>query len=129
MAHKGLDCLRCSGPRIRRLEVLGKSGKLRKLYWCLDCEYQFSATVGTVFHDSHLPLSVWFTAIRMTVSTPTLATARIFQRDFGITYESAWNLKQRIQTILSEEGDFAQVLLSSLQPNESGGGASTDLSI
>ena len=29
---------------------------------CLEktCRYQFAATTGTIFHDTHLPLQKWF---------------------------------------------------------------------
>ena len=45
----------------------GKSGKTRQICQCLDrdCKYQFSATTGTIFHDSHLPLSKWYEAMRL----------------------------------------------------------------
>ena len=31
----------------------------------LSCKLQFSATAGTLFHDSHLPLTKWFAAISL----------------------------------------------------------------
>jgi len=40
---------------------------LRRLYQCKDCGYQFSATNGTVFHDSHLSLVKWFMAVGLIV--------------------------------------------------------------
>src|ERR1017187_9311600 len=32
---------------------------------CASCKFQFSATTGTLFHDSHLPLTKWFAAISL----------------------------------------------------------------
>src|SRR5262245_49356656 len=59
----GFCCIRCSGVRVRQAKTLGKTGKVRHLYLCRDCRYQYSVTTGTIFHNSHLPLTKWFLAI------------------------------------------------------------------
>ncbi len=78
----GLCCLKCgimeriskfttnATTRIRK----NKAGETRtvvvpsrRLYQCKDCGYQFSATTGTVFHDSHLSLIKWFMAVGLIV--------------------------------------------------------------
>jgi hypothetical protein len=33
---------------------------MRYLYECVPCAYQYSVTVGTIFHDSHMPLRNWY---------------------------------------------------------------------
>src|SRR2546425_2321170 len=33
------------------------------LYKCRECRKQFTVTVGTVFEDSHIPISKWLMAI------------------------------------------------------------------
>jgi hypothetical protein len=50
-------------PDVSRFQARGKTGKVRKLYQCLSCRRQFSATGGTIFHDSHRPLTDWLLAI------------------------------------------------------------------
>src|ERR1700674_620942 len=57
---KGLRCVRCGGNKSRRM---GGEAAGRYLYWCPACRYQYSVTVGTIFHDSHIPLIKWFLAI------------------------------------------------------------------
>src|SRR6266567_2379912 len=72
---EGVTCLVCRSDRISKFSTKGgdrtrtdtKTGKTktvsypgRFLYQCLACRYQFSATVGTVFADTHLPLQKWF---------------------------------------------------------------------
>ena len=52
----GPTCVKCGSPRVMKFKALGKTKKLRQLYECKDCHYQYSVTAGTVFHDSHLPL-------------------------------------------------------------------------
>ena len=49
----GVECLRCESAKVN-----GPSK--RHLYECSECGYQFSVKVGTVFNDSHLPLTKWF---------------------------------------------------------------------
>ena len=53
----GVRCVKCNGTRISEFDTTGKTGKPRHLYECMDCKYQFSVTVGTVFHNSHVPLN------------------------------------------------------------------------
>ena len=52
----GVECIRCDSKRIARL-------KNRTQYQCNSCRYHFSVTAGSIFHDSHLPLTKWFAAI------------------------------------------------------------------
>src|SRR5260370_17668773 len=60
-----IRCLRCGADRISRVERKspGKN-KRNRLYSCLEptCNYQFSPTTGTIFHDSHMPLTKYLTA-------------------------------------------------------------------
>ena len=51
----GAVCPSCQSTKIYRLEN-------RPLLLCASCKYQFSVTVGTIFHDTHLPLENWFVA-------------------------------------------------------------------
>src|SRR5579863_1826065 len=49
----------------RKQKVVTVKVPSRSLYECRSCGYQFSATTGTVFHDSHLPIETWFQAVAM----------------------------------------------------------------
>src|SRR5258708_3262031 len=49
----GVRCLKCNGDNVAPVAD-------RKVYVCYSCDYQFSVTVGTIFHDTHLPLTKWF---------------------------------------------------------------------
>src|SRR5579863_7546363 len=69
---EGVKCLSCESLRITRITAKGKlnkkSGKRshdRELYQCNECRFQFTATTGTVYHDTHLPLCKWFLAIAL----------------------------------------------------------------
>ena len=52
---EGVRCPRCSMDATE-LETE------KTLYYCKQCDYQFSVTAGTIFNDSHLPLTKWFMA-------------------------------------------------------------------
>ena len=94
---EGLRCIRCGKDRVHRLEAEGKTGKERHLYWCVDCRYQYSVTVGTIFHDSHLPLTKWFLAICMMGSAQNGISPKQLQRELNITYRTAWYMSRRIR--------------------------------
>jgi transposase-like protein len=49
-----ISCPRCEKPATAIAN--------RFQYDCDGCHYQFSATSGTIFHDTHLPLMKWFLA-------------------------------------------------------------------
>ncbi|MBZ5667778.1 MAG: transposase [Acidobacteriia bacterium] len=55
----GVCCPACGNQKISRTHAKGRLGKVRLLYQRTQkaCRYQFSTTTGTIFHDSHLPLS------------------------------------------------------------------------
>src|SRR6266581_7483349 len=59
----GPRCPKCITPTdVSRFRAIGKTGKVRRLYQCGACRCQFSATAGTLFHDSHRPLTDWLLA-------------------------------------------------------------------
>ena len=96
----GVYCIRCRRARIRKITSKDKTGFQRRLYWCADCQYNFSVTVGTVFHNSHIPLSKWFRALQLMCSQEGGVPALRLARELEITYETAWSLARRIRAAL-----------------------------
>src|SRR5260370_2087399 len=79
----------------------------RSLYECKVCGYQFSATTGTVFHDSHLPLEKWFEAVAMILEAKKGMSALQVCRHLGVpkeNYKSIWYLCHRIPEATKETG-------------------------
>ncbi len=105
---KVLACIRCGGQRTFEFERQGKRGNIRHLYECLDCRYQFSPTTGTIFHNSHLPLTKWFLAIQRICSANKEVAAKQLQRELRVTYETAWNMVRRIRTTMLADDEFRQ---------------------
>jgi len=92
----GPECPRCKTRNVVRLSTN------IKLLWCADCDYQFSVTVGTVFNDSHLPLSKWFIAVLLLVEARKGFSANQMKRTLGVSYKTAWYLCHRIRAAMKE---------------------------
>jgi transposase-like protein len=88
-------------PRCKTLEVVRLTTNT-KLIWCAACDYQFSVTVGTVFNDSHLPLSKWFMAVVLLVEARKGFSANQMKRTLGVSYKTAWYLCHRIRAAMKE---------------------------
>jgi transposase-like protein len=68
-----------------------------------DCREQFSPTSGTIFHDTHLPLIVWFHAVTIMLNAKKGISAMQLKRELGIGgYKTAWYLNHRIREVMQE---------------------------
>lgn len=101
----GLTCLKCGSVRISRINPKDKRGKTRRLYQCLEkeCHYQFTATTGTIFHDTHLPLQKWFLALALICESKKGMSANQLKRALGVQYRTAWYLCHRIRKAMEQE--------------------------
>jgi len=86
----GVCCLRCGNVSVSKLAK-------RHQYECNGCRYQFSATAGSVFHDSHLPLWKWFLATYLVCEGKKGISAHQLHRTIGVSYKTAWYLCHRIR--------------------------------
>jgi transposase-like protein len=92
---QGVTCPRCKGTTISRIIK-------RNQYDCDTCRYQFSVTAGTIFNDSHLPLSKWFIAVFLLVEARKGFSANQMKRTLGVSYKTAWYLCHRIRAAMKE---------------------------
>jgi transposase-like protein len=100
---KGVRCLACETERVSRVKSVGKTGKARRgLFVCLECDYQFTATSNTLFHDSHLPLRKWFMAIALICEAKKGLSALQLSRHLGVQHKTAWYLNHRIREAMQE---------------------------
>ena len=88
-------------------EKKGKNQRTR-IYQCLEkeCGKQFSATSGTIFNDSHLPLTKWFMAIALICEAKKGMSAKQLERHLGVTYRTAWYMAHRIREAMQDGGDL-----------------------
>ena len=98
----GIRCVKCDSDRISRITSSGKTGKIRRLLECMACGNQFTATSGTLFHDSHLPLQKWFMAMALMCEAKKGISALQISRHIGVTHKTAWYLCHRIRKAMEE---------------------------
>jgi transposase-like protein len=107
---QGVRCPRCDGDKVRRIQSKtyyrtgpkkGQERGTRDQYDC-SCGYQFSVRVGTVFHDSHLPLWKWFLAAYLMIESKKGMSANQLKHTLDVTYETAWFLCHRIRSAMTE---------------------------
>lgn len=99
---EGVRCPKCGYARISRFQTNGKTGKVRQLYQCLSCRYQFSVRTGTIFHDSHLPLQKWFTAMALVGESGGTISATQLRQALGVQYKTAWQLAHRLKETMQQ---------------------------
>src|SRR5713101_9408874 len=81
-----------------------KDTHVRKGVWkCGGCRQQFTVTVGTIFADSHIPLSKWLLAYHLLCASKKGMSAHQLHRMLKVTYRSAWFMAHRIRYTMSQE--------------------------
>jgi transposase-like protein len=101
----GVRCIRCKSSQVRRLSVPDKKKRIREIVECKSCAYQFSVTAGTIFHDSHLPLTKWFLVVALMCESKKGISAHQIHRSLKINYRTAWYLCHRIRKAM-ENGEL-----------------------
>ena len=86
----GWACPRCSGT---------EAWQVRRDRWrCGKCRYEMSITAGTIFQDSHLPLTIWFRAMWQVTSQKNGISALGLQRVLGLgSYKTAWAMLHKLR--------------------------------
>ena len=104
---RGLCCIHCGVMNVSKItrEAKGKNRR-KRIYQCLEegCRKQFSATSGTIFNETHLPLQKWFTAIALICEAKKGISACQLQRHLGVNYRTAWHLGHRIREAMQDGG-------------------------
>lgn len=91
----GVRCARCNSVKISRIYK-------RNQFACDSCQYHFSVTSGTIFHDSHLPLMKWFAAIYLLSEAKKGMSALQLKRTLHVAYKTAWYLCHRIREAVKD---------------------------
>jgi len=92
----GACCPRCPDATVWTLQP--------PFYRCAKCGYDFTVTVGTLFADTHLPLSLWFEAMWYVVNQKNGASALGVQRVLGISYPTAWRWLHKLRRAMVRPG-------------------------
>ena len=94
---EGWVCPRCSGT-----DALSIRRNRRR---CDNCRYEMSVTAGTIFQDSHLPLTIWFRAMWQITSQKNGISALGLQRVLGLgSYKTAWAMLHKLRRAMVRPG-------------------------
>src|ERR1039457_5059768 len=90
-------CPRCKGT---------DAWSIRRARWLCDyCRYEMSVTAGTVFQDSHLPLTIWFRAMWHVTSQKNGISALGLQRVLRLgSYKTAWAMLHKLRRAMVRPG-------------------------
>ena len=111
---KGRVCPHCGN--VDQDKIAKAQGKAVRpgLYYCAACNGQFTATVGTVFERSKIPLTKWWLAMHLLGSSKKGISSHQLHRMLGVTYKTAWFMTHRIREAMRE-----------INPPPMGGGGKT----
>jgi len=109
-AREFLEAIRWpDGPVCPHCGVIGEAYKLQGnstrpgLWKCKGCRKPFTVTVGTIFADSHIPLSKWLLAYHLLCASKKGMSAHQLHRMLKVTYRSAWFMAHRIRYTMRQE--------------------------
>ena len=93
----GWACPRCAGL---------DAWSIRRARWLCDhCRYEMSVTAGTIFQDTHLPLTLWFRALWQITSQKNGISALGLQRVLGLgSYKTAWAMLHKLRRAMVRPG-------------------------
>lgn len=120
----GFVCPQCEEKRAWEMR--------RGLHWCRNCDYQSSVTAGTLFHDTHKPLRLWFEAMWYVTNQKSGVSALGLQRVLGLgSYHTAWNWLHKFRRAMVRPGrdrltgvvEVDEIILGGEQSGKRGRGA------
>ncbi len=103
-------------------------GRLR----CAGCRGETSFTAGTIFADTHLPLTTWFAAAWLVTNQKSGMSALGLQRALGLSrYETVWTILHKLRRamvrpgrdLLSGEVEVDESYVGGPEPGKRGRGA------
>ena len=98
----GRSCPHC-GTVDNSTLLKGKSTR-PGLYKCKDCRKPFTATMGTIYERSHIPLHKWLLATHLMVSSKKGISSAQLHRNLGFgSYRTAWFMAHRIREAMRSD--------------------------
>lgn len=90
------ECPYCISKRVYK-----RNGSPR--FKCRDCNRSFSVMVGTIFHNSKIPLTKWFLAISIILAAKKGISSRQLARTMNVNKDTAWYMQYRIRIAMKED--------------------------
>jgi transposase-like protein len=91
-------------PHCRSVSVTRMEGEAHRagLFNCRDCRNQFSATVGTGFERSPIPLHKWMLANHLMNASKKGVSAHQLHRTLSLPYKTAWFMAHRLREAMRD---------------------------
>jgi transposase-like protein len=96
----GPECPLCGSTSTARHAEKSQADRLQ----CWDCKKSFSATVGTIFHNSHIDLQRWFLLITLMLNAKKGLSAMQAARDLEMRRPTVWSMMHRIRAAMVDDG-------------------------
>lgn len=109
-ARRHFEALRWpDGPECPHCGIIGEATELKGestrpgVYKCRSCQKPFTATIGTVYERSHIPLHKWLLATHLLCASKKGMSAHQLWRMLGFgSYRTAWFMAHRIREGMRE---------------------------
>lgn len=86
-------------------DKIAKHTEISKTRWqCWNCRKSFSVTVGTIFHNTHVPLQKWFLLIGLMLNAKKGLSACQAARDIEMRRPTVWSMMHRIRNAMKDDG-------------------------
>lgn len=96
----GPECVYCGETSVARHAEAGQTDRLQ----CWSCKRSFSATVNTIFHNSHVDLQKWFLLITLMLNAKKGLSSLQASRDIDVQQPTTWKMMHRIRGALTDDG-------------------------
>lgn len=89
----------------------------RRAYSCAACGHHVYPCAGTILQDTRTPLTSWFYAMYLFITTRHGVSGKELQRQLGVTYKTAWRIGQQIRE-LACKADMDAMLSGHVEADE-----------
>lgn len=103
----GPVCPECGQLTVARKAEPNQADRLQ----CWSCERSFSATVGTIFHNSHIDLQRWYLLIALMLNAKKGLSAMQAARDLEMRRPTVWSMMHRIRAAMTDDGKLLSGLV------------------
>ena len=97
------ECPKCERERVFKRYATAQG---RQSWTCTGCGHHVHPTAGTIFAKSSTSLHLWYFAIYMITSTRCGVSAKMLEREIGVSYRTAWRMLNLIRNELMKDDEL-----------------------
>ena len=112
-AHRWRNGFRCPACDHEQAWVLDR----RCIRQCRKCGYQTSPTAGTLFENTRLPMTKWFTAIYLMTVDQDGPSAEQLRKMIGVCWRSAQRMLDKLRAAMGDR-DFDYLLTGRVEMDD-----------